>query len=153
MAGFGINRPILLASQVSLEACRRYHCAAETQFGDGTAQFLNRLFRLLQRNQRQTLESRAFLEIGITEPVVPGTCDIDGELAGNDFAECETTRSVKHRPFNSHIVHKLYPAIHTDLAEGAGDQLEQTRGMKMVQRRKDSSAKPAALYVRLRHVL
>src|SRR5262249_11250231 len=129
------------------------HSAAKAQLGDGSAQFLNRLFRLLQRDQRQALESRALLEIGITEPVVPGTCDIDGELAGNDLAECEATRSVKHRPFNSHIVHKLYPAIHTGLAEGARDQLKQTRGMKMVQRRKDSSAKPAAFYIRFRHVL
>src|SRR5262249_51263674 len=152
-AGFGINRPILLSSQGSLETCRRYHRAAETQLGDGSAQFLNRFFPLLQRNQRQTLESRAFLEISITEPDFPSTRDIEGELAGNDLAECETARGVKHRPFNSHIVHKLYPAIHTDLAEGAGDQLEQTRGMKMVQRRKNSSTKPAALYVRFRHVL
>src|SRR5262245_18975326 len=138
---------------MSLETGGRDHRAAKAQLGNGSAQFLNRLFRLLQRDQRQALESRAFLEIGIMEPVVPGTRDIDGELAGNDLAECETARGVKHRPFDSHIVHKLYPSIHTELEEGTRDYVGRSRVMRMVQRRKDSSAIPAALYVRFRHVL
>src|SRR5206468_9754006 len=109
--------------------------------------------RFLQRNQRESLETRTLLEIGIMEPVIPGACHVDSELAGDDFTESKAAGGVQHRSFNSYIVHEFQPAVHSNLPEGAGDQLEKTCGMKVIQRRKDSSAKSAALDVRLGHVL
>src|SRR2546427_4266551 len=87
------------------------------------------------------------------EPVVPRARDVDGELAGDHLAEGEAAGGIEHRPFDPHVGHKLEPAIDADLPESAGDQLKQTRGVEVIQRRKNPAAKPAAFYVRLRHIL
>ena len=84
---FGVDRPVFFVAQMTFETGGRQHDAAEIQFGHRAAHFLHGFLRLLQRNQRQTLETRALLQVGIGEPVVPGARHVDGELPRNHFAK------------------------------------------------------------------
>src|SRR5688572_3926711 len=151
--GLGIDRPIFLAAQMTLEAGRRQHHAAETQLGHRAAHFLHGFFGFLERDQPQSLETRALFQISIREPIIPGARYIDGELEGDDFAEGQTAGAVKHGTLNADVFHELQPAVLPDLAEGTGHELKQTGRVQMIQRRKDSTLETAALDVGLRHVL
>src|SRR5262249_58985884 len=129
-------------TQVPFEPRRGNHGAAETKLSDGPSQLPYRLFGLLQRNQRETLETRG-LEIGIVKPIVPRPRQIDGEFNRDHFAKGKAAGRIKYGSFDSDIVDKFKPAVDTDLPEGTGDQLIQGSGMKVIQRRRQWPAAAA----------
>src|SRR5215813_14252969 len=109
---------------MALKSRGRQHHAAKTKFADRPAQLFDGLFRLLQRYQRESLKTRALLQVAIGKPVVPGTCHVDGELQRDHFAEGQSARRVEDRALDTDVFHELEPAVGSDLTKSAGNQLE-----------------------------
>ena len=151
--GLGVDRPILLAAQMALEAHGGQHGAAEAQLLDDAAQLLHRLRRLLHGDQAEPLELAARLQVGVVEPVVVGLADLDGEVAVDHLAHRQTAGGIEHRAVDADVVHELEPARRAHLPEGAGHEFVKRSAVQVVQRREEPPLPPETVVVRRRHVL
>ena len=134
--GLLVDGPVVLVTQMELDSRGRQHGAAHPQFLHRPAQFLHRLVRLLQRDQRHGLESRALVDVVLGDPVVVGPRQVDGPVLAHHLAVGQAHGGIEDGPVDAHVLQELHPAFEAHLLERALRELVGVGGMQVVQRRK-----------------
>ena len=115
--GLLVDGPVVLVAQVQLDSRGREHGAAHPQLLHRTAQLLDRLVRLLQRDQRRCLEPGALVDVILGDPVVVGPRQVDGPVLAHYLAVGQAHRGIQDRAVDAHVLQELHPAVEAHLLE------------------------------------